>query len=127
MKWKDIAFIYIPFPKEKGLFWYFRKVGQRNALAISKLSLAVLGWKSAGKIQEIRICAGSVAPQVKRAIATENLLKDQELSEEIVEKARQSMMREVTPITDIRSTDIYRRRICGELLQEALYLENTNG
>jgi len=38
-----IAFISIPFPREENQFWYFRKVGQRKALAISKVSLAVLG------------------------------------------------------------------------------------
>ncbi len=116
-----IAYIYLPFPAEENPFWYFRKVGQRHALAISKLSLAVLGWKKGRKIEEIRICAGSVAPQVKRAEKTEQLLNGSELNEEIIEKARRLLMNEINPITDIRSTRSYRREISGELLREALY------
>lgn len=116
-----IAFISIPVPREENQFWYFRKVGQRKALAISKVSLAVLGWIENSKIEEIRITTGSVSPQIKRAKRTEAILNDQILSDEIIEKARLSIMEEVTPITDLRSTVVYRRHICGELLREALY------
>jgi len=116
-----IAYIYLPFPAEENQFWYFRKVGQRHALAISKLSLAVLGWKKGKKIEEIRICAGSVAPQVKRAEKTERLLNRCELSKDIIEKARRSLIDEINPITDIRSTRSYRKQISGELLREVLY------
>jgi len=117
-----IAFISVPFPKEENQFWYFRKVGQRKAMAISKLSLAVLGWIYDNKIKEIRISTGSVSPQITRAQKTEELLTDQVLTEELIEKARQSIMHEVSPITDIRSTSEYRRHICGEILREILYL-----
>ncbi len=116
-----IAYILIPFPLEKNQFWYFRKVGQRKALAISKVSLAVLGWIKDAMIQEIRISTGSVSPQIQRAKKTEAILNHQVLTEALIEKARLSLMEEVKPITDIRSTDEYRRHVCGELLREALY------
>ncbi len=116
-----IAYIFIPFPREENQFLYFRKVGQRKALAISKVSLAVLGWIKNQKIKEVRISTGSVSPQIRRANKTEAILNNQVLSEEIIEKARMSIMEEVTPIKDIRSTVEYRRYICGELLREALY------
>jgi len=116
-----IAFISIPFPEAANQLWYFRKVGQRKALAISKVSLAVLGWIKNNKIEEIRITTGSVSPQITRATTTEAILNQQNLNEKLIEQARQSIMDEVTPINDIRSTDEYRRRICGELLREALY------
>ena len=116
-----IAFIYIPFPKEKNQFWYFRKVGQREAMAISKVSLAVLGWKNNNKIEDIRICAGSVTAQIKRAIKTEKILQGKKLSIKIIELARNQLIQEVAPITDIRSTSEYRKRVAGELLREALY------
>lgn len=115
-----IAFIFIQFPSEENQFWYFRKVGQRKAMAISKVSLAVLGWIKNKTIEQIQIAAGSVSPQITRATKTEAMLNKQILNEKLIEKARQSIMVEVSPITDIRSTDEYRRRICGELLREAL-------
>jgi CO/xanthine dehydrogenase FAD-binding subunit len=80
-----------------------------------------LGWIINDKIEEIRISTGSVSPQIKRTTDTEAILNKQVINENLIEKARQSIMEEVTPITDIRSTDEYRRYICGELLREALY------
>ena len=116
-----IAFIFIPFPKKENMFWYFRKVGQRQALAISKLSLAILGNLKEGKIENIRISAGAVTAQVNRAIKTESVLINQKLKKKIIEKARMQLENEIQPITDIRSNVEYRKGICGELLREALY------
>ncbi len=116
-----IAYIFLPFLHPKNIFWHFRKVGQRTALAISKLSLAVIGWIEDGRITDIRISTGSVTAQVKRAVKTESLLKDQFLTEELIEQARHSIMSEVKPISDIRSTEEYRTRTCGELLRDALH------
>jgi CO/xanthine dehydrogenase FAD-binding subunit len=121
-----IAFIYIPFPKQKNQFWYFRKVGQREAMAISKVSLAVLGWINDNIIEDIRICAGSVTAQIKRAFKTEKLLNGKTLSKEVIDYARNQFMQEVAPITDIRSTSEYRQKIAGELLRDALYYQITN-
>ncbi len=118
---KYIAYFFLPFPKPGEQFWAFRKVGQRYALAISKLSLAMLGSRSGDRIEDIRICAGSVSAQIKRAVRTEKILLGQKLSETVIEVARQTIMKEVSPITDIRSTSGYRRKICGELLREELY------
>ncbi len=116
-----IAFIYLPFQEKENQFWYFRKVGQRRALAISKLSLSVTGYIKSNIIQKIRISAGSVSPQVKRAVQTESLLTGQLLSAELIEKAQSKLSEEINPISDIRSTDEYRSAICGGLLREALY------
>lgn len=113
--------IYLPFPEKRGQFKYFRKVGQRYAVAISKVSLAVLGWMENEKFSDIRICAGSVSPQVKRAVRTEKFLKNKKLSKETINAAAAVLKEEVKPITDIRSTANYRRDICGALLKEALF------
>ncbi len=124
---KYIAYVLFPFPEGENLFWYFRKVGQREALAISKLSLAVLGWFKNGKIENIRISAGAVTAQVKRAIKTESALINKELNEKLIDEARKSLEDEIAPITDIRSNVEYRKQICGELLRDALFqvkLEN---
>ncbi|OQX95855.1 hypothetical protein B6I21_03270 [candidate division KSB1 bacterium 4572_119] len=116
-----IAFIYIPFPKNEDLFYSFKKVGQREALAISKLSLAVLGWIDDGVIKEIRISPGAVTPIVSRAFKTENFLNGKKLNEETIEIARDILEGEISPISDIRSNIEYRKGICGNLLREILY------
>ncbi len=116
-----IAFISIPIPKAEHQFWYFRKVGQRKAMAISKVSLAVLGCIRDRVIEEIRIAPGSVTPQIRRAKATEAMLQQRMLTELLRDEASRTLQGEVSPITDIRSNERYRRHICGELLREALF------
>lgn len=115
-----IASIFIPFPKEGGQFWYFRKIGQRRVLAITKVSLAVIGWANNGVIRDIRISAGSVSPKITRARQTEKLLIGEKITDEILQKARDSLIEEVNPITDIRSNEEYRSEICGNLLFESI-------
>ena len=121
-----IAFIYLPYPEPDDLFWYFRKVGQRYSMAISKVSLAVLSWQKMKTIQNIRITAGSVTPQIVCALKTENLLKGKVLDKRAVKKAREQLEAEINPISDIRSTSTYRQSTCGALLTEALYLSMPN-
>jgi len=115
-----IASIYLPFPEAGGLFGYFRKVGQRRVMAISKVSLAVLGWMKDGVLKDIRISPGSVTPRIQRARATEQMLIGKELSNSLLIRAKHSLMEEIHPISDIRSTEAYRKEICGNLLVEAL-------
>ncbi len=117
-----IAFIEIPIPQKEGQFWAFRKIGQRAAIAISKLSLAVLGWfESDGRIKEIRISTGSVTPVIKRHSKTEVLLKGQKLTETLIEQAAQQLKQEIAPISDIRSTATYRKEITANVLRDVLH------
>ena len=115
-----IAFIYLPFPEHKNQFWYFRKVGMRHAMAISKVSLAVLGWKDGDVITDIRICTGSVSPGIERAKDTEYIIRGKVLNNTIIVKASRKILSEIDPIDDIRSTRSYRQRTCQALLTEAL-------
>jgi CO/xanthine dehydrogenase FAD-binding subunit len=122
-----VAFIRLPEVETNGQFHYFRKVGQRYSLAISKLSLAVLGWREEERLRDIRICAGSVSPIVQRAERTEALLRGQSLSDELIAKAARRLSEEVSPITDIRSSESYRRHICGAVLADALHTIRSGG
>jgi CO/xanthine dehydrogenase FAD-binding subunit len=115
-----IAFIFLPYPVQKNHFWYFRKVGMRHAMAISKVSLAVLGWKKKDIITDIQICAGSVAPRIERARETERIIREKILTKTIIKNAGEKILDEIDPINDIRSTRSYRQRTCQALLKEAL-------
>lgn len=95
---------------------FFHKVGRRKALTIAIASLGTLGRVSDGKIAEIRIAAGSVAPTPIRLHRTEALLTGAELSAETIKKARKSAHDEVSPIDDIRGSAAYRRAVIGDLL-----------
>ncbi|NUO79175.1 xanthine dehydrogenase family protein subunit M [candidate division KSB1 bacterium] len=110
-------------PKPHANDWqYFRKVGTRQAQAISKVVLALFARVDAAKrIEAMRIAYGSVAPTVMRTSQTESLLNGQVLSEVLIQQAQQQVMREVQPISDVRSTAEYRRLISGNILARSLY------
>ncbi|HEX6717549.1 MAG TPA: xanthine dehydrogenase family protein subunit M [Pyrinomonadaceae bacterium] len=99
---------------------YYRKVGTRKAQAISKVCLAALARGEQGYISNVRIAVGSVAPIVVRCVQTENMLRGQKLDAEIIQSARESLSREISPIDDIRSTANYRLQVTKNLLTDFL-------
>src|SRR5207248_1132224 len=99
---------------------YYRKVGTRKAQAISKVCFAARADAFDGKIREIRIALGSVAPTALRCHKTEALLLDGGLTR--VREAQQQLADEIRPIVDFRSNTRYRTRIAQNLL-EALLLQ----
>lgn len=108
-----------------GYISYSRKVGARNAQAISKVCIAALGRTTNGVIEDVRIAAGSVAPVPLRLRRTEGLLRGKTLDHEFVGAARKAAMAEVQPIDDIRSTAAYRSAVLGNLVGE--FLERLGG
>ena len=109
--------ICLPRPAQ-GLRHYYRKVGTRRAQAISKVCFAGAARLAAGRIADIRIALGSVAPTVLRAVETEKALRGERLSPALLRAAQDVLAREIAPIDDIRSTARYRRRIAQNLLAE---------
>src|SRR5262249_25741604 len=97
-----------PKPNERS---FFLKVGTRRAQAISKIVMAVNVVTTGPVINSINIALGSVAPTVIRAFQTESLLTNETLEAEVIERARRMISGEVAPITDMRSTEHYRRTV----------------
>ena len=107
----------VPDVRERGVFL---KLGPRKAQAISKVMLAVQALVHHGAVEWIRIAIGAVAPTVIRAPQTEALLQGKKFTPELIEEAKETVRREVSPITDIRSTADYRQHVTGVLLERAL-------
>ena len=97
---------------------YYRKVGTRRAQAISKVCFGAAARLDGGRIADVRIALGSVAPTVFRAVETENALRGQKVTPVLIATARNILAREIRPIDDMRSTALYRRRIAQNLLAE---------
>jgi CO/xanthine dehydrogenase FAD-binding subunit len=100
-------------------FSYTRKVGARNAQAISKVCLAALGKTSQGITEDVRIAAGSLASTPLRLRQTERLLQGRSLDAPVTE-VRRVAVSEISPIDDIRSTAAYRAAVFGNLVEEFL-------
>lgn len=101
-----------------GCVSYCRKVGARNAQAISKVCIAGLARIVDGVIQDVRIGLGSVAPVPLRLRETEKQLLGKHAEIGLVEKARMSVPRQIQPIDDIRSTARYRAAVAENLVAE---------
>jgi len=102
---------------ERDFFW---KVGTRRAQAISKTVVAARTLASRKTIDKISIGVGSVAPTVIRARQTERLLSGAALTPTLIEEACRLIAREIMPITDLRSTEHYRRTVTGNVLGKFL-------
>ncbi len=103
-----------------GYVSHARKVGARNAQAISKVCLAALGQIANGVIRDVRLALGSVAPVPLRLSETEHMLIGQKIEPSLIETIRKSVMSEIRPIDDIRSTARYRAAVAGNLVAEFL-------
>ena len=112
-----IARIHLPRTQNRGK-QYYRKVGTRRSQAISKVCFAGALNFDGGRIGDVRIALGSVAPTVVRAVETEKMLEGQKISSALLKAAQETLGREVSPIDDMRSTAVYRRRVAQNLLAE---------
>ncbi len=102
---------------------YARKVGARNAQAISKVCIAALGrlhGSAPGQIEDVRIALGSVAPVPLRLAEVERILRGKSIDRELVNLARTTAAAAIQPIDDIRSTARYRSAVSGNLVAEFL-------
>jgi CO/xanthine dehydrogenase FAD-binding subunit len=99
---------------------YIRKVGTRNAQAISKVALACLARMEGGVIADIRIAAASLRDTPARCGATEAAVMGRAINDETIAEARAALASEARPIDDIRSTARYRSAVAGNLLEEFL-------
>lgn len=97
---------------------YTRKIGARNAQAISKVCLAALGRVAGGVIEDIRIAVGSVAPIPFRLTETEKALRGKRINLALMLLAKKIAAHEVQPIDDIRSSARYRRAVTANLVAE---------
>jgi len=97
---------------------FYRKVGTRRAQAISKVCFAGAAQLDTGRIVDVRIALGSVAPAVLRATETEKILRGEKPGPATLRAAQETLAREIAPIDDIRSTARYRLRVAQNLLAE---------
>ena len=103
-----------------GYVSHARKVGARNAQAISKVCIAALGRVRDGFVDDVRIALGSVAPVPLRLRETERVVKGRSIDSDLLRTAREAATDEIHPIDDIRSTARYRRAVAGNLVVESL-------
>jgi len=105
-------------PIRRGVRGAFLRLGQRQAQAISKVSVAVAMTFKDGRPDWVRVALGAVAPTVIRAVETEKALLAGGYDGLV--RAREAVKDEVKPIDDLRSSREYRREMAAVLLERAV-------
>src|SRR6266853_5579411 len=105
-------------------FHYARKVGAREAQALSKVCVAALGRLRGGVtgvvIDDVRVALGSVSEVPLRLTEVERIAKGKPVGPELVRLTRKITSAAIQPIDDIRSTARYRSAVAGNLVAEFL-------
>lgn len=98
-----------------------RKVGTRNAQAVSKVALACVARMEGSRISDVALGAASLFDRPSRMTLTEAALLNRDPGDPIaIQNARTALAAEAVPIDDIRSTARYRVRVAQNLLDEFL-------
>jgi CO/xanthine dehydrogenase FAD-binding subunit len=99
---------------------YFRKVQPRRSNAIAMLNLALMLRVDAGRLQDVRIAMGAVAPTAVRLHGLEEQLVGLPVEEASEPERYRQVRLEIAPITDFRASRQYRLRVAQNLVQEAV-------
>ncbi len=94
----------------------WRKVGTRQAQAISKVALAGVAIVENGRCARLGLGMASVAPTVAFLPATRTLGLSRPLAEVTVADLERAVLADVAPIDDVRSTAAYRRHVAVALV-----------
>lgn len=97
----------------------FLKKG-RVKMDLAVVNIAVLLEMEEERCRKARVAAGSVAHVPLRLSKVETLLENASISEKIIQEAQALALDCVSPITDVRGTEEYRREIVSVYIKRAL-------
>jgi carbon-monoxide dehydrogenase medium subunit len=92
----------------------------RVAMDLALVSIAVSLVLEGERCVRARVAAGAVAPRPLRLRQVEAALEGQRVGAEVFAHARAVAEKEISPISDLRASAAYRRRMTGTLFQRAV-------
>ena len=92
----------------------------RTTLDLSKVNCAVSLQMNRKTCTQARIAMGAVAPTTLRLKKSEELLKGQKITDELLKKVAASVAGQIVPIDDVRSTAEYRQDVSGVILKRTI-------
>lgn len=111
----------------RGRFSDFQKIGRRKALAISRMSMAILAEQAGdGTFRFVRLALGSATPTPMRVKAVESFLVGKRPDRRTLEWGGRLMAEEMIRITGRRPSTVYKEKAVQGLFLRMLYplLEN---
>jgi len=103
-----------------GFVGRFRKAGPRPALEISTVSVALGARFADGRLRDVRVAMGSVAPTPLRARHVEAALEGQPLNAATLAAAVEAAAEDAKPIDDVRASAWYRGHLVRVFVEEVL-------
>ena len=111
-----ISQIKFALPAEGALF-NFEKVSKRTHLDIASVNSAICIRVAKNLIEYVSISAGGIAPIPLFLTKTSDFLKGKILDEELIGQAVAIAQTEVSPISDARGTEAYKRLLLSQLIK----------
>lgn len=104
----------------QGFGGHYIKFAMRNAMDIATLGcVALCKLKNKIIVEDFRLALGVAAPIPVRCLKTEELVKGKAFTEELVQEAGKSAIREVNPRTSWRASREFRLQLVEELSKRA--------
>ena len=97
----------------------YEKLGLRKAMEIAIVNVCVaMAMDEHKRCSGIRIALGAVAPTPFRAEKAESILKDKRVTSELIQKCAEIAVEETKPISDIRASADYRKKMVHFLVKK---------
>jgi xanthine dehydrogenase FAD-binding subunit len=103
-----------------GRIFRFTKAGTRPSMECSVVTVGLAWTPRQGILRDVRVAFGSSAPIPLRGRKTEAVLEGQRPARELSERAARAAEAEVSPISDVRGSECYRRGLVGVFLRRML-------
>ena len=121
-KTEDEFIVEIHFQKNVQLF-NFEKVSKRTCLDISSVNTAIslrlsescAAADNSNAVVEAHVSAGGVAPIPLYLRKTSEYLRGKEISDETISEANEILQTEISPISDVRGSESYKRLLLRQL------------
>ncbi len=111
--------IILPSPPEK-INGDFYKLGRRRAMAISRITLAVLVRMQKDVIREMRIASGAVTPIGKRFYELEDFVKNKPVTSDFLKMIAQQLGEQILETTGLRWSSPYKLPVVQQMLYQIL-------
>ena len=110
-----LEYVEIELPRENETF-SFERVSQRTHFDIASCNSALWLKVEADKIVEARLSVGGVSPVPMLAKQTADYLRGKRISAETLKKSAAILGQEITPISDVRGSAGYKKKLIQHLL-----------
>lgn len=106
---------------DESAHWAFIKLGRRNAMAISRMSMAVMLWlNDKQEFSEVRVAPGSVFPVWRRVTEVEQFLAGKKTADEVFERAGRLLAEIMIQVSGRRWSTPYKEPVVAALLSRVL-------